>query len=276
MVAIHPQSILLNALNNQSPTNSFLGADCQPRTISGPRKVHGRITTLNQRGHSIAPKTSPGGTIVTPNVDYITRPQAETAPSHSLVTNHIPCYCTYSTMPSKSLAKTLFPFAGASATQPRNKIRSSFSPLVGWLTSLWASKRQKKAKKNRSLVAEPHHSTSPVTVHEEPETPPTIDTTDGFGTTSRDDANGDDDHDASEMPHPLSQYFERRLTKEELDYAATALLQFLEEGKAASPGSGHEEYEYCAPAHTGRRLRHGLWCAPFLWSPASFDTHLRF
>ena len=175
-------------------------------------------------------------------------------------------------MSPQSLAKILFPLAGASATQPRSKIRSPFSPLVGWLATLWPPQRRKKAKKDRSLVPEPPHITSPITFHE-PKTPPIIYSTDGI--TSRDDDNGDDEYDASELPGTLSPSFEQGLTKEELDYVVNALLEYLEEAKVASPESSHEEYEDYAPVHNRRRLRHGLWCAPFLRSLVPFDAHLR-
>lgn len=177
-------------------------------------------------------------------------------------------------MSPQSLAKTLFPRAKASATQPRRKIQSPFTPLVGWLAALWASKGRKKAQKDRSLVPEPHHFTTPVTVHEEPTTPPIVHSTDSVGMTSRND-DGHSDYDASEMPFPLSQAFERGLTKEELDYVVDALLAYLEEGKAASPESGLEDYEYYAQERRPnvRRLRHGLWYVPSLWSLALFDAH---
>ena len=172
-------------------------------------------------------------------------------------------------MSPQSLVIPLFPLAKASATQPRRKIPSPISHLVGWLTTLWASKGRKRAKKERSLVPDPPHST-PVTLYEEPETPLAIYATDSDGLTSRD---GDHGHDALGTPISLSQFVGHDLTQEELDYVVDALLVYLEEGKAAPPDSGREEHEYHTPERTGRRLRHGLWCVLSL-RHSSFDAHL--
>ena len=163
-------------------------------------------------------------------------------------------------MPHQSFAETLFSLADASATQPRSRLQSPFSPLVGWLATLWASNR-KAAKRDHCLIPEPILFTSPASLHEPSNTPPMVHSAD---ITDTDIAlRDDDDDDASVMRIPLGQPHKDGLTKEEVDYVVNSLLEYLEEAKVASPESGCEEYEYYAREFTGRRLRHGLWYLPF-------------
>jgi hypothetical protein len=56
------------------------------------------------------------------------------------------------------------------------------------------------------------------------------------------------------------------LTKEELDYLVTTLLNYLEEGNRASPESGFGDYENGILENTECRPRHGLWYAPLIQS----------
>jgi len=172
-------------------------------------------------------------------------------------------------MPLRSLAQTLFPLAKASATQPRSRLQSPFSPLVSWLAKLLASERRKAAKKGPCLIPEPPLFTSPASLHESSNTPPTAPSTDITGIVLH-----DDNDDASEMHVPLSQPYKDGLTKEDVDYVVNSLLEYLEQAKVASPESGGDEYEYYAPKDDRRRLRHGLWYLPFLQSLFLFDAHL--
>ncbi|SRR5258706_15123978 len=175
-------------------------------------------------------------------------------------------------MPLQSLAEALSSLADASATQPRSRLQSPFSPLVGWLATLWASDR-KAAKRGHCLIPEPVLFTSPASLHEPSNTLPSVQSTDITGIAVHDD--GDYDDNASDMLIPLSQSHKDGPTEEEVDYVVNTLLEYLEESKVASAESGCEDYEYYAPEYTGRRLRHGLWYLPFLQSSLSFDAHLR-
>jgi hypothetical protein len=171
-------------------------------------------------------------------------------------------------MPLQTLAETPFPLTDVSATQPRSRLQSPFSPLVGWLVRLWASEGRKAAKKDHHLIPESYHFTSPASFYEYPNSPPTAHST---GTASHDD-DGDDD-DASDMRILLNQPHKDGLTKEEVNYVVNSLLEYLEEAEVASSESGCEEYEYYAPENTARRLRHGLWYFPFLRSLFLLDAH---
>ena len=161
-------------------------------------------------------------------------------------------------MPHQSLAEILSSLADASATQPRGRLQSPFSPLVGWLATLWASDRRKAAKRGHSIIPEPVLFTSPASLHQPSDTHPSLPSTDTAAIALHDDNDNDNDDDdddnASDMFLPLS----HGLTDEDVEYVVNSLLEYLEEGKAASPESGCEDYEYYARGNT-RRLRHGLW-----------------
>jgi hypothetical protein len=169
-------------------------------------------------------------------------------------------------MPLQSFPETLIGLGDASATQPRNRLQSPFSPLVGWLATLWAER--KAAKRNHRLMPEPVLFTSRTSFHEPSNTLPA--STDIIAPRNEDDYNDD----ASDMRIPLSQSHNDGLTKEEVDYVVNSLLEYLEEAKVASPESGCEEYEYYASEDVGRRLRHGLWYDPFLESLFLLDADL--
>jgi hypothetical protein len=174
-------------------------------------------------------------------------------------------------MPLQSFPEMLIALGDASATQPRSRLRSPFSPLVGWLATLWAERRA--AKRDRRIVPEPVLFTSRASSHEPSNMPPTVhSTTDITGIAPHDEHDYDDN--ASDMRIPLSQSHNDGLTKEEVDYVVNSLLEYLEEAKVASPESGCEEYEYYASEDVGRRLRHGLWYVPFLESLFLLDVDL--
>ena len=169
-------------------------------------------------------------------------------------------------MPRQSIAETLTSLADASATQPRGRLQSPFSPLVGWLATLWASDR-KAAKRGRSIIPEPVLFTSPASLHQPSDAPPSVHSIDNTGIALHDGNDGDDDDDeASDMLPPLSQ----GLTEEDVDYVVNTLLEYLEEAKVASPESGCEDYEYYVRGKPGRKLRHGLWYVPSIPSVATF------
>lgn len=163
-------------------------------------------------------------------------------------------------MSLRSLAENLFPRADASATQPQRKRHSTFSPIVGWLATLWAPEDRKTAKMDHSLVHDPGLFISPVSSSD---TPPVVHTPDTAGMTMHDDDNDDND-DASEMCISLTHPHKHGLTKQEFDYVVNSLLEYLEEAELASPESGCEEYEYYAPTNNERRLYPELWYAPFI------------
>jgi hypothetical protein len=163
-------------------------------------------------------------------------------------------------MPLQSFPETLNALGDASATQPRNRRQSPFSPLVCWLATLWAER--KAAKRDHRIIPEPVLFTSRASFHEPPNTPPTVhSTTDITDIASRDEHDYDDE--VSDMRIPLSQSHNDGLTKE-VDYVVNSLLEYLEEAKVASPELRRKEYEYYASEDVGRRLRHGLWYDPFL------------
>ncbi len=149
--------------------------------------------------------------------------------------------------------------ADASATQPHRKRHSPFSPLVGWLATLWEPENRETAKMDHVLVHDPGLFISPVSSSN---APPTIHTTDTAGMTTLHAA--DDDDDVPDMRISLTHPHKHGLTKEEFDYVVNSLLEYLEEAELASPESGYEEYEYYAPENTERRLHYGPWCAPFI------------
>ena len=162
-------------------------------------------------------------------------------------------------MSPRSLAQALVPLADASATQPRSKLHSPFSPLVGWLAT-WLSSEgrgREAAKTDRFLVPDPDLFISPVTFPELSDPVPPIaahsTATDGpsMSIALRDDV--------SEMRVPLIQPRKDGLTEDEFDYVVNSLLEYLEDAELASPESGCEEYEYYSLEKTQRRLRHGLW-----------------
>jgi len=186
-------------------------------------------------------------------------------------------------MALQSLAETLFPLADASATQPRGKLHSPFSPLVGWLATLWGSEDRERAKMERVLVHDPDLFLSPGSSSD---TLPSVHPTETAGMTLCDDGNdGDNDYDydydcdcdyddgAPEMRISPIQPRKHGLTKEEFDYVVNSLLEYLEEAELSSPESGCEEYEYYAPGDTGCRPHHAPWYAPFLWLFYLVFTH---
>ena len=162
-------------------------------------------------------------------------------------------------MSSQSFAENLFPLADASATQPRSKPHSPFSPLVGWFATWWSSENEDReaAKTNCSLGPDLDLFASPINPSDMSNARPTIHTTDTSAMALRDD-------DASETCIPLVQSYKDGLTKEEFDYVVNSLLEYLEEAELASPESGREEYAYYAPENAERRLRHGVWYVPFV------------
>lgn len=180
-------------------------------------------------------------------------------------------------MPLQSVAEALSSLADASATQPRSRLQSPFSPLVGWLATLWASDR-KAAKRDHYLIPEPTLFTSPASLHEPSNTLPSVHSTDITGMALHDEDDYDDSASDMHIPLsrslPLSHSHKDGLTEEEVDYVVNSLLEYLEETKVASPESGCEDYENYVPGYAGRRLRHGLWYLPFLQSSLSFDAHL--
>lgn len=147
-------------------------------------------------------------------------------------------------MPPKSLTETLFPLADAS-TLPRSKLHSPFSPLVGWLSTLWALEDHDRARMDTFLYPGEEFFVSPADFPEPPNAPPpsySVDTTASY-----------DDRDASERSSPLIWPHKYGLTEKEFDYVVTSLLEYLEEAELES---GCEEYEYYAPENTAP---HDLW-----------------
>ena len=162
-------------------------------------------------------------------------------------------------MSLQSLAKNLFPLADASAIQPRSRLQSPFSPLVGWLATWLSSEDYGTTKTNRLPVPDLDLFVSPINPPKPPNTSPAFHSADASAMAQRDD-------DALGMRVPFNQACEDGLTKEEFDYVVNSLLEYLEEAKLASPESGCEEYEYYAPENTEGMQRHGLWYPPSLRS----------
>lgn len=178
-------------------------------------------------------------------------------------------------MSLQSLAETLVPLADASATQPRSKLHSPFSPLVGWFATWWSSEGYESAGTGRSLVPDPDLFISPVFHYPEPSnhTPPAaLHCTDTPGIAL---CNGDEGEDGSEIRIPLSPPRKDGPTKEEFEYVVNSLLKFLEEAELVSSEAVCEEYKYYTPEKTERRLRHGLWYARLLGSLSPLDAHPR-
>ena len=186
-------------------------------------------------------------------------------------------------MSPQSLAETLFPLAEASAILPRNKLHSPFSPLVGWLSTLWAADDREAARTDHFLIPADAHLFGPPTNFDfdfdldfagpsHTNTPPSIHSIDSAGISLRDsdndndsDEDEDEDEDASELRLSLLRRPSKHgLTEEEFDYVVNSLLEYLEDAELES---GCEEHEYYAPPEkTGRSRLRGLWYAPFRWS----------
>lgn len=177
-------------------------------------------------------------------------------------------------MSLQSLAEALGPLVDASATQPRNKPHSAFSPLVGWLDTWWSSEDCETATTDRFLVPDPDLFISPIINYNFPEpsthTPlPALRATNTPGIALQDE---DCEDGVSEMRRPLRQSHKAGLTKEEFDYVVNSLLKFLEDAEAASRESGCDgcececECECIAPVNADHGLSHDLWYAPPFWS----------
>lgn len=174
-------------------------------------------------------------------------------------------------MSLQSLAEALVPLADASATQPRSKLHSPFSPL-GWLT-MWSSEGRETARTDRFLVPDPDLFISPVinfnfSESSNHQTLSVLRTADSPGIALHDGNCEDGQQCISRQSH------KEGLTKEEFDYVVNSLLKFLEEAEVASPESECEEYKCDASEDTDHSLGHGLWYAPPFRSLFLLYAHL--
>jgi hypothetical protein len=161
-------------------------------------------------------------------------------------------------MTLQALAESLIPLA---ATQPRDRLHSPFSPLVGWLATLWLSEERNRANKNLFFVPDPDLFIFPAN-----DPPPTVRSIGSpcIAPCGNDDDDDNNNNEVSEKRIPLVQPQKDGLTKEEFDYVVNSLLEYLEEAKLAPPESGYEECRHYVHENTERMLRNNPWYAPLL------------